>query len=230
MIVAAIIQARMGSSRLPGKSLMGISGRPLIEHVIERVLAVPKISTVVLATSASKLDEALYSVCLRTDVSFFRGSEWDVLGRMRDAARFVRADVVMRVTGDCPFFAPDVGADVLDAFLIGGRDYVWNDTAISGFPDGTDVEVFTRDALEAAAEKASDAADREHVTPWIRANRKCGLVANPEGLRLGYRKLSVDRPVDLELARKIHEFLEPRKLTLADTMTAYDEVEARSAK
>lgn len=215
----------MGSSRLPGKSLMALAGRPLLDHVVERVLAMPKLADACLATSVSEPDSALAAVAAKNRIRLFRGSEWDVLERMRGAARWCAADVVVRVTGDCPFFAPDVGLDVINAFLLGGRDYVWNDTHCSGFPDGTDVEVFTREALEAAADFSKRQTDREHVTPWIRENRRCGLVSNDKNY--SSLKLSVDRPVDFELAREMYGVLPPRRLTLKDTIDAYEEVNAR---
>lgn len=203
---------------------MALAGRPLLDHVVERVKAVPKICDVCLATSLSEPDSALASVASKNRIKLFRGSEWDVLERMRDAARWAAADVVVRITGDCPFFAPDVALDVINAFLIGGRDYVWNDTHCSGFPDGTDVEVFTRDVLELAAVAARRLPDREHVTPWIRENRRCGLVSLA-GVSYSDRKLSVDRPADFELAKDIYKVLDPGRLLLADTMRAYERVQ-----
>lgn len=221
MRVVGIIQARMGSSRLPGKSLMNLNGRPLLDHVVERVKATPGIADFCLATSLADRDGSLAYVAASNQIKLFRGSEWDVLERMRDAARWSAADIIVRVTGDCPLFAPDVAETVVGRFLNGTFvEYAWNDTRRSGYPDGTDVEVFTRDILERAAEQANELADREHVTPWIREH--CSSMATVEfsGANLSRLKLSVDRQADFDLVKNVYRELKPNRLTLKDTIEA----------
>lgn len=221
MRVVAVVQARTGSSRLPGKSLMSLAGRPMLEHVLERVLAVRDVHEVVLATSVAQRDRPLMEVAFRLGIRTCFGSEWDVLSRVRDAAQFTKADAVMRVTGDCPFFAPDVAQAVLAAFFSTRPDYVSNDTEMSGYPDGTDTEVFTREALERADSCAVRREDREHVTRWIRLSPCCsrGVVMCASGDHSAL-KLSVDRHDDFERAQRIHRFLPRGAFMLEDTLAA----------
>src|SRR4051812_8636327 len=170
MRVVCIIQARMGSSRLPGKSLRALRGRPLIAHVIERAKAIPGVDRVVLATSIAPRDEPLGVYVESLNVPVFYGDELDVLRRYAQAAAEHQADVIMRVTGDCPFLDPFVARDVLCAYLDNPlqAQYVSNDTLTSGYPDGTDVEVFSRAVLDYAHVHAKDREDREHVTAFMR--------------------------------------------------------------
>lgn len=229
MRVVGIIQARMGSSRLPGKSLMNLNGRPLLDHVVERVKATPGIVDLCLATSLAERDGALAYVAAKNSIRLFRGSEWDVLERMRDAARWAAADIIVRVTGDCPLFAPDVASAVLDRFLKGPFvEYAWNDTRLTGYPDGTDVEVFTRDVLERAADQASELADREHVTPWIRNNCAAAATVSFAGESLQHLKLSVDRQSDFDLVQAVYRELSRNRFSLSDTIEAYKTAKRRA--
>jgi spore coat polysaccharide biosynthesis protein SpsF (cytidylyltransferase family) len=202
--VVLVVQARMGSSRLPGKAMRSVHGYRLIEHVLVRAMMARTPSVVVLATSVAEPDQALVTVARRWGLQSYCGPERDVLERVRGAAASHAADVVVRVTGDCPLLAPAVVDDVVQAFLASpiGGDYLWNDTARSGYPDGMDVEVFTREALEHAANAATDPQDREHVTPWIRRTHMTGTLKHDAGdyTRL---KLSVDTAEDLARVERI---------------------------
>lgn len=218
--VVAVVQARMGSSRFPGKSLRPLAGRPMVAHVVARALAFSE--DVVVATSRDPRDDALVAavMALRLGVPVVRGSETDVLDRVHTAAQMARADVVVRVTGDCPLWAPDVAFRTLLLFHQLGVDYAWNDTAASGYPDGTDVEVVSREALDAAWEqtRAGDGADREHVTPWVRRNRSVATLRHAEDLsRL---KLSVDHAADFARVQRIMAFLPSGAYALDDTVRA----------
>lgn len=219
-IIVAVVQARMGSSRLPGKSLLSLNQRPLITHVLDRVLAVRGLSKVVLATSYLVTDDALaaQAEAYNGAVEVVRGSEWDVLDRFRLAATATAADVIMRVTGDCPFLCPLTAAEVLAAFHDNPLrvDYVSNDTTCSGFPDGTDVEVFSRAALDAAVVRATARPEREHVTTWMRRSMTTGTVKAPEDWSV--HKLSVDRPEDYALAARLANALTPGDFSLAHTI------------
>lgn len=222
MRVVAIIQARMGSSRLPGKALMALRGRPLLSHVIERVQATPGVSEVMLATSLNARDDALLSVAALHGIRHWRGSEWDVLDRLRAAARWARADVVMRVTADCPLFAPDVAGAVLALYQQGRPDayeYAWNDTAASGWPDGTDVEVFPRALLEVANDQRATRTDREHVTPRVRKLATCVRVLKAP-FNLTRLKLSVDKAEDLDRVARVVAELRSGDLSWAATARA----------
>jgi spore coat polysaccharide biosynthesis protein SpsF len=217
--VVCILQARMGSARLPGKSLKPLQGRSLIAHVIERARAIPGVDDLVLATTAQDRDDLLVEEAGRLGVCVVRGSEHDVLDRMFVAATLARADVVMRITGDCPFIAPEVSAQVLLAFQHSGW-YAWNDTMHSGFPDGTDTEVFAFALLQAAAHGAHRPEEREHVTSWIRKHYPVAVVGNSLA-DYSAVKLSVDTDADYQLARAVAARLAPGDYSLAATMEAY---------
>lgn len=232
MRVVAVVQARVGSARLPGKALRALHGRPMLAHVIERVRQTPGVDEVVVATSLEEGDTAVENVARDAGCRAWRGSLHDVSRRLRDAAVWARADVVLRATGDCPLFCADVAARVLSTYLQqpAPRRYVWNDTFMSGYPDGTDVEVFGMDLLRFGA--ATDA-DREHVTPAMRRCGTCGgrgvrpmrgVCARCRGTGRGYAdqvivvhapvnltrlKLSVDRLPDFETVQRVYQHLAP---------------------
>jgi spore coat polysaccharide biosynthesis protein SpsF (cytidylyltransferase family) len=218
--VVCLVQARMGSSRLPGKSLMALDRRPLIAHVLQRARAIAGVDLVALATSVTARDAGLASEADRLGFEVFCGSEWDVLHRMARAAEVYRADIVVRVTGDCPFLDPYVGAEVLHVHRHQPirTDYTSNDTSCSGFPDGTDVEVISRGALEAAAERSTARQDREHVTPWIRRTLTTAMLQSPVDLRRF--KLSVDTPADYCRAQAIVAHLPPDDFRMQSTIDA----------
>lgn len=207
MTVAAIIQARMGSTRLPGKVLADIAGRPMLVHVIERARLAQTIDIVAVATTTGAADDVLASLCRECDVPVFRGSADDVLDRYGAAAAWLGADVVVRVTADCPFIDPVVCDRVVRVFQEGEFDYVSN-TLEPTWPDGLDTEVMSRAALDRARSEASLQSEREHVTPWIRKH--------PELFRLGSvtgavdwsaHRWTVDEPADLEFARRAQSLL-----------------------
>lgn len=169
MTVAAVIQARMGSTRLPGKIMRPLAGRPVLAHVIERVRACPLIREVVVATTALPRDDVVVELADSQGVRTHRGSEDDVLSRVYDAAR--GADVVVRVTADCPLLDPDLLERMLLRFTAAreaGRalDYLSN-TIVRTYPRGLDAEIVTFEALERAYRQAIDPYEREHVTPYI---------------------------------------------------------------
>lgn len=168
MSVVAIIQARMGSSRLPGKSLTDICGKPLIARVAERVLAARKVDRVAVATTTAATDDPLRDYIAGLGLPVVRGPEIDVLGRYARAAVELDARVVVRITGDDPLKAPEVIDRVVGAFLDGDPVAYACNNAPPTFPEGLDVEVMTFDALRAADAEATEASDREHVTPFLR--------------------------------------------------------------
>lgn len=222
-----IIQARMSSTRFRGKSLtpiaggrqlMPVSGKPLILHVLERVSAIDRLDGVVLAIPERDTDDELARVALEAGYSVMRGPEDDVLKRVRLAAELARADIVMRVTGDCPLLAPDVSSRVLDAFIRGDYGYVSNNTSESGYPDGTDTEVFLMSNLQLADVRARKAHEREHVTAWIRENVRVATITSFE--KYGHLKWSVDTEEDLEHVRKIFGYLKSGEFDFKATLQA----------
>jgi spore coat polysaccharide biosynthesis protein SpsF (cytidylyltransferase family) len=218
MKVVATIQARSTSARLPRKVLAPIAGRPLIYHVLDRASAIVGIDDLVVTIPHGDVDllDTLQTYGAR--VCF--GPEHDVLRRYLLAAEYTEADVIVRVTADCPLLDPAAATEVL-AYVRGGCDYAWNDTLTSGWPDGMDIEAFTFAALvDADREALRSGRDREHVTPVIRRRaRRTGYVSlRPESL-LG--KVSVDTAADLERVRRIVAHLSPGDYSHAATEAAF---------
>jgi spore coat polysaccharide biosynthesis protein SpsF len=202
----------MGSSRLPGKAMMEIHGKPMIGHVVDRALRISGVDQVVVATTNHSRERPLVRfLSERTGVPVFRGSEADVLTRYAAAAKEAEADIVVRLTADCPLLCPEVSARVVAAIVGGpdGYDYVSN-TLTRTYPRGLDTEAMSARALELARREAVQAADREHVTPF--------LWRQPARFRLGNVRddtdrsrwrLTVDTPEDLELVSRVYSSLFP---------------------
>lgn len=167
----AIIQARMGSTRLPGKVMLDLCGRPVIHHVIDRVLESRLLNLVVIATTDLDKDDVLAMAVnnYHPKIVLFRGSEEDVLDRYYQAAKHFGIETVVRITSDCPLIDPEVIDLVIDKYNTGRYDYVSN-VGTRTYPRGLDTEVFSRSALEEAWLRASLPGDREHVTPYLRDN------------------------------------------------------------
>lgn len=226
MSTIAIVQARLASSRFPFKVLAHLGGKPLIAHVVERVCAIEGIDHVVVAMpaedyralAAALVEHAPSGVCLMA----CPGAVDDVLSRFEAVAVAHPADRYMRVTADCPLFAPEIAHELLRQMDLYGYNYATNDTRCSGFPDGMDVQVFTRVLLRRAHLDAPDLYDREHVCPWMER-----LTTDAYRLTLqsdaGYRpvKLSVDTPEDLERVQAVYEALADKgDFSLKATMAA----------
>lgn len=167
MVVAIIVQARMGSSRLPGKVLERLNDRTVIAEVLRRCQSIPGADVVCCAIPQGADDDPLAAEIERAGAIVFRGHESDVLDRYARAAEAVAADVVMRVTGDKPLIDPVICGKVLELRDAADADFSCNNMP-AGWPHGIDCEAFTFDVLARAASRARDAEDREHVTPWIR--------------------------------------------------------------
>lgn len=169
MRTVIIIQARLASTRLPGKVLYELSGLPMIAFMIRRVERTAGVQQVVLAISEEASNAPLADIAGDLGISVFRGSETDLLGRYRGAAEACRADLIVRLTGDCPLADPEVVASVIALRNSDGLDYATN-VHPPTWPDGLDVSVFTRDALERAHREARLPSEREHVVPWMWRN------------------------------------------------------------
>jgi spore coat polysaccharide biosynthesis protein SpsF len=203
--VVCISQARMGSSRLPGKVLLPVLGRPLLEWHVQRLQRARQIDRLVVATTVEPQDDPIAALCEALGVAVFRGSERDVLSRYAGAAAEHGAATVVRVTSDCPLIDPELVDRVVAAFLAADVDYMALDT--TSVPRGLDTEVFTRAALDEAAAQATAAPEREHVTPYIyhRPQRFRLASVSPETPVIG--RWCVDEPADYELVRRIIETL-----------------------
>jgi spore coat polysaccharide biosynthesis protein SpsF len=163
----AIIQARMTSSRLPGKVLADICGKPSLQHMLERVSRAEKVNSIVVATTVNTTDDPIVELCDQLGYKVFRGDELDVLGRFLQAAEAESAEAVVRLTADCPMIDPIIIDKVILKYSSGRFDYVSNCNERT-YPDGLDVEIFSIDALLEANQKATSIFCREHVTPYIR--------------------------------------------------------------
>lgn len=207
----AIVQARFGSTRLPGKALLSIAGRPMLAHVIGRALAVPGVDQAVLATTVSAEDDALADVAASLGVATVRGSVDDVLDRFHSALRAHPADAVVRITADCPLLDPVVSG-LLVADYVAHRDetdYVSN-VEPPTYPDGLDTEVVSAEALERAWREARLPSEREHVTTYIRSGahgfRTRNVVHRTD---LSALRFTVDEPRDLAFVRAVYDELAP---------------------
>ncbi len=212
MKIALIIQARMGSTRLQGKVMMPILGKPLLEHLIERVRHV-KEGDIVVATTTNPLDDPIEDLCLSRGVKVFRGSENDVLSRYAAASR--DCDVVVRLTSDCPLLDPDLIDLMLSHFLSGQVDYVSN-TILRTYPRGYDVEIMSKEALEKVNRLAKTPSEREHVTLYIRKHQDQFSISQVERKPdISHLRLTVDTREDFELVTRIFESL-PEGFRLSD--------------
>jgi spore coat polysaccharide biosynthesis protein SpsF len=162
----AIIQARMTSTRLPGKVLKTIKGKPLLEHVIRRIRYSKNLGDTIVATVDSIDSTPVIELCNKLDVKTFAGSEYNVLERYYEASKKYDAQIILRITADCPLVDPDVIDLMIERFLASDCDYLSN-TMVRTYPRGLDVEIFTFTALEKAFNEATKDYEKEHVTPYI---------------------------------------------------------------
>lgn len=209
-MILAIIQARMSSTRLPGKVMKEILGKPMIGYLFERIIGARMVSKAILATSTDESNDALAEYVSSLGIEVFRGSESDVLDRYYQAAAKYTPQAVVRITGDCPVIDPRVIDQVVKFYTDRNFDYVSNIDPPT-FPDGMDIEVFSYKLLKEAHEKAGLASEREHVTTYMRKGDgvKRGNVVNKEDLSA--ERWTVDNKEDFTLIKKIIEEIYPRK-------------------
>ncbi len=207
--VVAIVQARMGSRRLPGKVLAEVGGKPMLWYVTQRLRRARTVHDVVVATTTCASDDPVVAFCQRERIPVFRGSEDDVLDRYYRAAQAQGAGAVVRITADCPFIDPGVIDRVVGAYLDGEADYVSN-TLTHTFPDGLDTEVFSMAALETAWKEATREPEREHVTPYLKLSGRFTVqnVHAEQGDPPPTLRLTVDEPADLEFTRALYALLD----------------------
>lgn len=204
----AIIQARVSSSRLPGKVLMPLLGLPSIVFMVERVRRSELLDHVVVATSAEASDDALADVLAEAGIDCFRGSLHDVLDRFLGAARTARADHIVRLTGDCPLMDFDLIDKALGLLAAESVDYVSNVDPPT-YPDGLDVEAFSFEALALAHREATETAEREHVTPFIRKHKERFRALCWQGMAdLSALRWTVDHQDDLDHVRSLLDRLD----------------------
>ncbi len=220
MNVLAVLQARMASSRLPGKVLRSIMGRPMLARQLDRVHRSRLIERLVVAISDDPSDDPLAEFLVSEGIGLYRGSLDDVLDRVYRAAAAHDPGNVVRLTGDCPLADPDLIDRVIEEHLAGGFDYSSNCLEPT-WPDGLDTEVMRFDTLDQAWKKATLASEREHVTPFIHNRPELfRLHSIKAGTDLSRHRWTVDEPEDLELVTRIYAALLPRnpEFTTADVL------------
>jgi len=206
--VLAIVQARMGSTRLPGKTLIEIEGKPLLEHVINRIRYSKTIDDIIIATTTGPEDKAIVSMAEKLHVATYTGSSDDVLDRFYQAASLFSAKKIVRITADDPFKDPKVIDEIVNYFFSHPElDYVSN-TIEPSYPVGIDVEVFSYEALKTSWQEAESFRDREHVTPYIWCNPSLFKVANYKHTQqLSHLRWTIDTKEDLQMTREVYKKL-----------------------
>lgn len=222
MKIVAIVEARMTSSRLPGKILRPILGRPTLELLVERLRRSEFIDIVVIATTENNTDDPVEELAKILNIGCFRGSEEDVLDRVLKAAQHYDADLIVEITGDCPLIDPPTIDKLISIYLNNKYDYVSNTLKLT-YPNGLDTQIFSRKTLEEVAELTQDPVDHEHVSLYIYEHPERFSLFNLESdLPEKYwdTRLTVDTIEDFELIRIIYESLYPEnpKFTLKDVI------------
>lgn len=226
MKIVASIEARMDASRLPGKILKDILGKPMLERLVDRVRGSKWIHEVVVATTVAPGDEATLAACRKMGVACFRGSSEDVLDRVLKAAQTHDADLIVELTGDCPLLDPHVIDSVIQFYLDHEYDYVSNILERT-YPRGLDTQIFSVEVLEEVARLTQDPTDHEHVSLYIYNHAEqfhLGNVPAPEEVRRPELRLTVDTADDLTLIREIYGRLYPVDpvFTLQDVVRLLD--------
>jgi spore coat polysaccharide biosynthesis protein SpsF len=208
MTTVATIEARMTSSRLPGKVLMEANGKPLLGHLVNRLKAVPSIDKICLATTINTTDDALVDFALEEGISVYRGSESDVLSRVVGAAESVGATDIVEITGDCPIIDPEIIEQAIRIYHCNNLDYVSNVKVLS-WPVGMDVQVFSLSTLKRSQSMTSDPLDLEHVASHIRRHPEIfshlNIVA-PPSMHWPELGLTLDERDDYLLLKTIIEY------------------------
>jgi spore coat polysaccharide biosynthesis protein SpsF len=223
-MTTAIIQARMSSTRLPGKVLLDLAGEPMLARVVERTRRARTIDRVIVATTVESEDEPIVELCRSRGWTVSRGSRDDVLDRYYQAAVADGADPIVRITSDCPLIAPEI-IDTVVKRLDGTIDYASNINPRRTFPRGLDVEVFTFAALSAAWRDDREATGREHVTPFLYRHPERFRIALVESEKpeAACHRWSVDTPEDYELMRRIYSHFGRREFNWLDVLDLLDQ-------
>ena len=222
MRVVAIIQARTGSTRLPGKVLADLAGEPMLARVVNRTRRAKRLDEVVIATTSEPADDTIVEMCVARGWAYFRGSNEDVLDRYYQAAIKYHAQAIVRITSDCPFIDPEILDRVVQAFLDGqpNVDYVSNAYPRFTFPRGLDAEVVRLNVLEQAWREDRNLAWREHVTAFILLNPNLFCLAGIlHELDLSDMRWTVDTTEDLEFVRRIYDTFNHDRFSWRDVVS-----------
>lgn len=222
-----IIQARMGSSRLPNKVLKELCGKPMLQHIIERSARSRKVDNIMVATTVREEDWQIEELCRSISVECYKGSENDVLDRYYQAASKYQPENVVRVTADCPFIDPIVIDEIIQIHEAGNYDYTSN-TLVETYPDGLDTEVFTFAALEKAWKEAFLTSEREHVTPYIKFKGGFHRYSVEHSPSLADKRWTVDTEKDFEVVTQVYNSLYGQKdIFLMEDILAFMESHRR---
>ena len=218
-MILAILQARFSSSRLPGKVLKPILGKPMLLHQIERVQHSKMIDKLVVATSVDSSDDELVDCCLKNDIKVFRGSLNNVLDRFYQCAKYYNPDHIVRLTGDCPIADWQVIDKAIDKHLNTKSDYTSN-VLPPTYPDGIDVEVVKISALKEAWKNAILPSELEHVMPYIRNNAKFKQFNLENKVNLSEHRWTVDNSEDFEFIEMVYKelYLDNKRFTMHDVL------------
>ena len=220
--IIAIVQARMGSTRLPGKVMLNLLGQPMLVHDIERIKRSKRINEIVIATTTDSSDEIIVQLCQDRGWLYFRGSELDVLDRYYHCAKKYCADVVVRLTSDCPLIEPTIIDRVIEAFMDHSpdMDYFCNFIPQRTFPRGLDTEVISFDALEKSWKEDSNPLLREHVTQYILQNpEKFRISGITNDCNLSHLRWTVDTKEDFQLVQEIYTYYGHNHFSWVDVLS-----------
>ena len=222
-MIGCIVQARMGSTRLPGKILQKIDGDfTVLDYVIKQIQSSKKIEEVIVATTDLKEDNEICNYLLSKKIKFFRGSSDDVLDRFFQCAKKFSLDIIIRITSDNPLIDPNIIDLVIEEYQNKKCDFATN-TIVRTFPYGTEVEVFSFEVLEKAWKNAKKPSEREHVTPFIRDSQNGFNLTNLEHQKdLSYLRYTIDRIEDLKLVKEIVKNITTRPILMKNIVDLFE--------
>jgi spore coat polysaccharide biosynthesis protein SpsF len=215
--VAAIIQARVGSTRLPKKAMLKIEGKPLLEYMISQVKKSSTIDEIIVATSKKSSNNIIRSFCKKNNINCYSGSENNLVERYCEAAKSFGVSTIVRLTSDCPLIDPQIIDKCVKKFINSKYDFVSNTSTLdsSSYPDGMDVEVFSYNTLKYVNRVCKNDTDLEHVTPFIWRKRTFFKIFKLKLKKdLSHYRLTIDYKEDLELTKKIIVFFKKKKITI----------------
>ncbi|MBC8298067.1 MAG: glycosyltransferase family protein [Pelagibacterales bacterium] len=219
-MIGCIIQARMGSSRLPGKVMIELDGKnTVLDYVINQLSFSELIDKKIIATTNLEQDDIIEQAANRLNLECFRGSSENVLERYYQCAKKYKIDNILRITSDCPLIDPQIVDKVIEKYLTGKYDYVSN-TLVKTFPTGTDAEIFSFRILEKAWRNGTLPSEKEHVTPHIRNNKIDCRLGNLENTNVvNHLRLTLDRSEDLKLIKEIIKNIDKKPILLKDVLS-----------
>lgn len=226
--VDAIVQARFGSTRLPGKILKPLSGKPMLLHVFNRLAQAKLVDKIIIATTILPEDDAVQIFCEENKILFFRGSSADVLSRYYETAKRFNSNVIIRITADCPLIDPTIIDKMVERFTeetVKEKFEYLSNVSPRTFPRGLDTEIFSFASLEKTYHEAHQEYEREHVTPYIYQHPEIFSLSNyPNNHDYSFHRWTVDTAEDFELIKEIYDALynEKKIFLFADVLKLFE--------